>query len=254
MLMDMIEDADLHTTLASDLLDILMIGVDSLSADALVALCNQILSAVKAAAAEAGDAGGSGGTRGSHRLGTGKMLEVVPKVLGKLESMDALSGDLDTGTAFKAFFLNKLCNMPWPPQLILPVADAFKAVAFTEEQFKFASAKLVRSLDVVSTEEAPPLVYQLLLLSHKGQRLQILRGILNFCAAQHDRSTMETSRAKRQHIIQAQGTILMHFSFAVKQDQVGRVCVCVCVCVCVSACVLVYMCVTQTQAFSRPLS
>ncbi|EGD74196.1 hypothetical protein PTSG_06208 [Salpingoeca rosetta] len=236
-LMQLIEDPGLHATLCSDLLDVLMVGVDSLSGDGLVAVCTQILRAVKAANGNEITQNSTTATpmspnnkpspskrRGTQpRTGTGKVFELMPKALSRLETLDAITGELDTGNAFKSFFLNRLCNMPWPPQHVLPIADAFKTVNFDADQFKFAAAKLVRSLHDVATEEVPPLVYQLLLLSAKGQRAVILQGVLAFCAAQSSAAVQAPTAALRHALTQAQGTVLMHISFAVKQDQdLGR--------------------------------
>ena len=46
----------------------------------------------------------------------------------------------------------------------------------------------------------------------------------------------------QRELLQTEGTVMLHVTFALKQDQVMPVC-CVCVCVCVYVCVCVCMCV-----------
>eukprot|EP00043_Microstomoeca_roanoka_P019068 m.208934 g.208934 ORF g.208934 m.208934 type:complete len:1338 (+) comp16934_c0_seq2:374-4387(+) len=230
-LMQLIEDPDMHTTLCSDLLDVLMIGIDALNGDGLTAVCMKMLLCFQSPGSVADPPTPSASPSPSNRRnsvaalaspsskhGTGKVFELLPKALSRLETLDSLSGQLETGNAFKSFFLNRLCNLAWPTHCILPIADAFKMVNFSEDQSKFAFSKLVRSLQDLAPEEVPPLVYQLLLLSGKGHRQVILKGIISFCTEQSNAAANGDDRY-RSSVMQTQGTVLMHISFAVKQDQ-----------------------------------
>lgn len=107
------------------------------------------------------------------------------------------------------------------------------------EQHSLVAAKIVECLDGMQLEELPPLVYQLLLFATKGHRSEILRGLVaHFDALDRDSAdgrdnAMETtedgdscgpaatqSSSRDVSLLRTiEGTIILHFSFAVKQDQ-----------------------------------
>lgn len=227
--MGYVEDPDLHTTLSTDLMDLLLLGIDLLNCDGLVSICNHIIKALKATPMQRRNMPVQTEATPSSpehsllvELQTGRVFEVMPKTLARLEVIDTLAGhEFDTGNAFKSFFLNRLCNLPWPHHCVVPIADALKLVNLTEEQGKFAFAKLIRSLHELPPGEIPALVYQLLLLAQKGHRRLVLEGILSCCVTQSTNLVTMQSSSARQASMQAQGTILMHLSLALKQDQVG---------------------------------
>ncbi|XP_078445412.1 fanconi anemia group I-like protein isoform X2 [Wolffia australiana] len=85
-----------------------------------------------------------------------------------------------------------------------PVAVRGKAMAIAE--------KALGSLDDVEVQDLPSVAYQLLLLAGKGfDKKRIVCGILSFFGSGRVKGAAGIVR-------QVEGTVLMHFNFAVKQD------------------------------------
>ena len=97
---------------------------------------------------------------------TGKSLEILPKLLSLIPS-DVVLSDGQNGRDYKDYFLNKLCSRPWPLSAITKLANMFRDIQMTAEQYRFVVDKMIELLGKLDVEELPPLVYQLLLLSTK---------------------------------------------------------------------------------------
>jgi Fanconi anemia group I protein len=113
----------------------------------------------------------------------------------------------------------------------------FREVPLTDEQFRFVMDKIMRLFEKVEVVELPSLVYQLLLLCTKVQ------VVLSYCThhqgnkksaviegiARHmdrlDAACVEGADGPSSQAVDAatlrpvQGTLILHFAFAIKQDQ-----------------------------------
>jgi len=75
----------------------------------------------------------------------------------------------------------------------------------------------------LDNQELPPFVYQLLLLSTKGEKATILKGIVEHFNKldKEDEKHSDTSKGKAttDHLRAVEGNVILHINFAAKQDQ-----------------------------------
>ena len=82
-----------------------------------------------------------------------------------------------------------------------------------------------RQFQVIAVQEAPPLAYQLLMLSTDGLQCEVIMSLIRACE-RLDRGLPEqtagdtASNSLKMELLRAEGTILLHVNFAAKQDKV----------------------------------
>ncbi|XP_023237134.1 Fanconi anemia group I protein-like [Centruroides sculpturatus] len=164
-------------------------------------------------------------------LSNGEWLEIVPKVLTTLTSRNIVSqNNIDmTGTEYRSHLIKCLCLNKWEPECAVQVASTFREVALSNEELQWLIEKLLKVLQEVEMQEIPTLVYQLLLLSSKGFRKQLLEKILFYFKNQadilkkqklnRDRNKENESMHSNDTIKHIEGTVILHITFAAKQDQ-----------------------------------
>ncbi|XP_056427902.1 Fanconi anemia group I protein isoform X2 [Hyla sarda] len=215
---ELVESGDLQREVAVEIVGLLMLEVHQLPAPSLLELANLFLDAVK-----------------TGNLSNGKSLELFPNVLKALSSKETLvygNGEL-TGEECKKQIINSLCSSRWDPKCVIFLTSMFRDVALNTEELQFVVEKVLRLLSKVDLQEMPPLVYQLLLLSAKGSKKNILEGVISvFNDLDHQLMTEEKnadsldlidSTLPKEQLLQVEGTIILHIVFAIKFDQeLGR--------------------------------
>ncbi|KAM4677003.1 Fanconi anemia group I protein [Discoglossus pictus] len=109
----------------------------------------------------------------------------------------------------------------------------FRDVPLSTEELQFVVEKVLRMLSKLDIQEMPPLVYQLLLLSAKGSKKNILEGIILFfnsldqkqMGEQENTESLELEDATipQDQLRHVEGTIILHIVYAIKLDQdLGR--------------------------------
>ncbi|XP_073509353.1 Fanconi anemia group I protein [Phyllobates terribilis] len=215
---ELVELGDLQREVAAEIVGLLMLEVHHLPAPSLLELTNLFVDAVKAG-----------------NLSNGKSLELFPNVLKALSSKETLvygNGEL-TGEECKKQIVNSLCSSRWDPKCVIFLTSMFRDVFLSTEELQFVAEKVLRLLSKVDLQEMPPLVYQLLLLSAKGSKKNILEGIINVFNDLDQQVMMEEKNADsldlidaalpKEQLRQVEGTIILHIVFAIKFDQdLGR--------------------------------
>ncbi|XP_077119593.1 Fanconi anemia group I protein [Ranitomeya variabilis] len=215
---ELVESGDLQREVAAEIVGLLMLEVHQLPAPSLLELTNLFLDAVK---------GGN--------LSNGKSLELLPNVLKALSSKETLvygNGEL-TGEECKKQIVNSLCSSRWDPKCVIFLTSMFRDVFLSTEELQFVVEKVLRLLSKVDLQEMPPLVYQLLLLSTKGSKKNILEGVIKVFNDFDQQVMMEEKNADsldlidaalpKEQLRQVEGTIILHIVFAIKFDQdLGR--------------------------------
>ncbi|XP_069622317.1 Fanconi anemia group I protein [Ranitomeya imitator] len=215
---ELVESGDLQREVAAEIVGLLMLEVHQLPAPSLLELTNLFLDAVKAG-----------------NLSNGKSLELLPNVLKALSSKETLvygNGEL-TGEECKKQIVNSLCSSRWDPKCVIFLTSMFRDVFLSTEELQFVVEKVLRLLSKVDLQEMPPLVYQLLLLSTKGSKKNILEGVIKVFNDFDQQVMMEEKNADsldlidaalpKEQLRQVEGTIILHIVFAIKFDQdLGR--------------------------------
>ncbi|KAH0620036.1 hypothetical protein JD844_014548 [Phrynosoma platyrhinos] len=211
----LVESGDLHVETASEIIRLLMLETHKLPGPAMADLATLFVDAVK---------GGS--------LLSGKSLELFPTVLTALAtSKEALvygSGELN-GEELKKQLINTLCSSRWGHQYVIHLTSMFRDVPLSAEELQFVVEKVLRMFSKLELQEIPPLVYQLLLLSSKGCKKNILEGIISFFnqmdkkikKEQKDSESMDLEEATvpLDQLRHVEGTIILHIVLAINLDQ-----------------------------------
>ncbi|CAC5388853.1 FANCI [Mytilus coruscus] len=214
----LLEKNEMQNKLASDLVGLLMLQADSLTGPALVEIANQFSDLVK-----------------NGQIQSGRGLELLPKIMSSIAAEETVvygDGSMK-GTEYKSHIQNSLCACKWSSKSVIHLAAMFKDVQMSLDELKFVMDKIIRLFKDTDLQDLPALIYQLLLLSTKGHKRLVIEGIINFYVEQdkqqHGRSENELSEdlmsdeTDIEVLRHTEGTIILHISFAVKQDQeLGR--------------------------------
>uniref|UniRef100_A0A3Q2QG22 FA complementation group I n=1 Tax=Fundulus heteroclitus TaxID=8078 RepID=A0A3Q2QG22_FUNHE len=217
-LIPLCESGDLQAEVAADIIGLLMLETHALPGPSLAKLAALFVDAIKAG-----------------KMGSGKSLELFPTILTALASCEALSygkGEL-SGEEYKKQLINSLCSSRWDPQCVIHLTTMFRDVPLSSEELQFVVEKVLRMFSKLDLQEIPPLVYQLLLLSAKGCKKQILDGIVGYFRDQDIRQEEEQKDGENLHLeVQTipqdqlrhvEGTVILHIVFAARLDhELGR--------------------------------
>ncbi|XP_072241662.1 Fanconi anemia group I protein isoform X1 [Leuresthes tenuis] len=212
------ESGDLQTEVASDIIGLLMLESHALPGPSLAQLASLFVDAIKVG-----------------KMGSGKSLELLPTILTALAACEALSygkGEL-SGEEYKKQLINSLCSSRWDPQCVIHLTTMFRDVPLSSEEMQFLVEKVLRMFTKLDLQEIPPLVYQLLLLSAKGCKKQILDGIIGYFKEQdihqkeeqkHGESLdLEVQSIPQDQLRHVEGTVILHIVFAIRLDhELGR--------------------------------
>ncbi|XP_056272645.1 Fanconi anemia group I protein isoform X2 [Pseudoliparis swirei] len=212
------ESGDLQTEVAADIIGLLMLETQTLPGASLAKLASLFVEAIKVG-----------------KMGSGKSLELFPTVLTALSACDTLSygeGEL-SGEEYKKQLINSLCSSRWDPQCVIHLTTMFRDVPLSSEELQFVVEKVVRMFTKLDLQEIPPLVYQLLLLSAKGCKKQVLDGIISyfkkqdFCQEEEQKHgeslDLEVQSIPQDQLRHVEGTAILHIVFATRLDhELGR--------------------------------
>ncbi|KAL7401956.1 hypothetical protein ABVT39_007309 [Epinephelus coioides] len=212
------ESGDLQTEVAADIIGLLMLETHTLPGPCLAKLASVFVEAIKVG-----------------KMGSGKSLELFPTVLTALSACEALSygkGEL-SGEEYKKQLINSLCSSRWDPQCVIHLTTMFRDVPLSSEELQFLVEKVLRMFTKLDLQEIPPLVYQLLLLSAKGCKKQVLDGIISYFKEQDVRQEeeekhgesldLEVQSIPQDQLRHVEGTAILHIVFAIRLDhELGR--------------------------------
>uniref|UniRef100_A0A4W6EDN8 FA complementation group I n=1 Tax=Lates calcarifer TaxID=8187 RepID=A0A4W6EDN8_LATCA len=180
------ESGDLQTEVAADIIGLLMLETRTLSGPSLAQLASLFVDAIKVG-----------------KMGSGKSLELFPTVLTALAACEALS------------YGKGKCKLLALVTLLFIIIQIYQHltgdVPLSSEELQFL--------------EIPPLVYQLLLLSAKGCKKQVLDGIIvvifqYFSLRSLDLEVQSIPQDQLRHV---EGTAILHIVFAIRLDhELGR--------------------------------
>ncbi|KAG0167084.1 hypothetical protein DFQ28_006686 [Apophysomyces sp. BC1034] len=134
------------------------------------------------------------------------LFELSPKIWNTLSMINAKD---------KVFELNeRLLSLKWHPTVSVSLASAFNEMELTTRQMEPIIKRMLNQLDELDFEEIPPFVYQILLMSRKGHKQQILAGI-----CEHFNKLSKFSKEHTAPRSRMEGTVMIHILFSIKQDQ-----------------------------------
>ncbi|CAG8535533.1 4568_t:CDS:10, partial [Diversispora eburnea] len=105
-------------------------------------------------------------------------VEAINIIIRSLRRVKPIHGKLFT---FLPVFLSTFNTLSeWHESNVLSLAGEFKDIVMNDDQLKFVIEKIMRHFDSMGINGIPPLIYQMLLLSRKGQKNLIIKGICEY--------------------------------------------------------------------------
>ncbi|CEP15833.1 hypothetical protein [Parasitella parasitica] len=129
-----------------------------------------------------------------------RLLDILSKIWNVLVASDQVNEADD--------IFRDLMEAKWHNQLVVGMASTLNDIELTNKQLEAALNCMIKKLADIEIEEVPPFTWQLLLISRKGFKKLVLTGILNFF-----NNTVD------ENLGRVEGTVMLHISFALKQDQ-----------------------------------
>uniref|UniRef100_A0A8D2LW27 FA complementation group I n=1 Tax=Varanus komodoensis TaxID=61221 RepID=A0A8D2LW27_VARKO len=192
----LVESGDLHVEITSEIIRLLMLEAHELPGPALVDLATFFIEAIK-----------------RDSLLSGKSLEIFPTVLTALATSEETlvygTSEL-SGEEFKKQLINRLCSS--------------SSVLCLRLVHSFVVEKVLRMFPKLDLQEIPPLIYQLLLLSSKGSKKNILEGIISFFnqmdkKQKEESMDLEEATMPLDQLRHVEGTIILHIVLGINLDQ-----------------------------------
>mmetsp|Transcript_29805 Transcript_29805/g.89121 ORF Transcript_29805/g.89121 Transcript_29805/m.89121 type:complete len:1366 (+) Transcript_29805:52-4149(+) len=206
----------------NDVYDELTARVAHLDAESLSALCRNTVRVI------------------TDEIVSGRTLQLLPKLLGAVSRHD-VDGFRRPLAFSKAQAIEVLVQHEWNRAFVVPAAAMFLDIPMSDDQLKAVIGMLVGTVAIVPEDELPALVYQLLLLATKGHKGLVVKGVVRAIAnIDHQiaesmafEESLESEASVRMSQVPAtddggrlravKGTVLLHISYAAKQDQeLGR--------------------------------
>ncbi|CAG8499966.1 11646_t:CDS:10 [Paraglomus brasilianum] len=199
----------------SEIVDLLDSEIDSFQVTSMIEATNHIIDSIN-----------------QNRPLHPKLLAFIPKFLSTLDAFESVTirtatGTRSfTGTQYRDIILNRICLAKWHIENVLSIISMFPDIPMSKETAECAVEKVMSYFDDMDANETPPIVYKLLLLSRKDHKRVIIKGITSYynrldethiTTSQVD--TTPPSSSTFSQVSHIEGTVLIHFCFAVKQDQ-----------------------------------
>jgi Fanconi anemia group I protein len=215
--LDHLETEDIAKDTGQQLVSILLVEADNLETKTASDIAYKILDKVKNGTAS-----------------KGRSLELFPKLLSSM--MESADGALEEKCGVDADkersrLLDTLCTIRWPPNNVCALITMCRDIKLSNRELKMLFTKAFQTMKSMRPAELPPVIYQLIALSTKGHRGVVLNRVVMLfndldkeVAEKGDPSESDITVAiPRNELLQTEGTVMVHISFAIRQQQeLGR--------------------------------
>lgn len=203
---------DLPHSLSSEIVSLLMLNIDIFQTSNLMKLAEFFVEYTK-----------------EPQTLCSKWVEIFAKVLSCLTHRDTIvyQGSDKSGMDLKKDILVSLFSNDVNTSCIVQLISVLKDIDLSEDELKLVSENILKSLPNVELIELPSFIYQLLLLSSKGQRQQILQGIVAHFIKEDQRFHGKSDEDSENLIEdesevlyrQMEGTVILMISVSSRHDQ-----------------------------------
>ncbi|KAI9263424.1 FANCI solenoid 4-domain-containing protein [Phascolomyces articulosus] len=135
-----------------------------------------------------------------------RLFELFSKIWNVLSATNSQANDI----------IDKLLIASWHPASAISIASVFNEMELSTVQLQKVCKRMVKQLAELDVEETPPFIYQLLLLSRKGMKREIITSICHHFIVLKEYATDNVDVPSFRRM---EGTVMLHMSFAIKQDQ-----------------------------------
>ncbi|CAG5131997.1 unnamed protein product [Candidula unifasciata] len=210
----LLQKNEINSKSAFDIVSLLLTEIDAVQPSCLAKLAQFYVDSVK-----------------SGTFSGGKASELLPKILSLINVQEKIpkdEGDIK-GSELKGHIINSLCSSRWTSAVTIQMAPVFQEIDISLEELRFVIEKIVRMFSEIDLPDQPALVFQLLRLSAKGHKRLVLESICKFYTAKDDANRGNAVMIDSADLMsdatclttlrQIEGTVILHITQAVKQDQ-----------------------------------
>ncbi|GFS88300.1 fanconi anemia group I protein homolog [Nephila pilipes] len=205
--------SDSSTCVSSEIVNILLLKVDVFHTSSLMKIAEFFVDFAKT----------------STNFGN-KFLEIFSKVLSCLSHRDTIvyRGEDKSGAELKKDIIMSLISNEINISCMVELISVLKDIDLSEDEMKLLTESLLKYLPDIEFNELPSFIYQLLLLSSKGQRQRIILGIMIYFIKQDgcfqkkadEESEALISNENEMLYRQTEGTVVLMLSVSSRHDQI----------------------------------
>ncbi|KAJ0034471.1 hypothetical protein Pint_24485 [Pistacia integerrima] len=139
-------------------------------------------------------------------LDDAQLLDLLPKCFDLIR-------ESERGGDYVNSVFDRVLDCNWSKGLLIKMVSLVKDFGFVDKgRCREFLEKVFDEMKIVDLQDLPSLVYQLLVLASKGfNKREVIEGIVGFFGSKMGSKVTSIVR-------QVEGTVLLHFNFAVKQD------------------------------------
>ncbi|ORX86912.1 hypothetical protein BCR32DRAFT_289709 [Anaeromyces robustus] len=184
--------------LISEAVNFLIAELDSFTDIILMKLCDHILEAIK-----------------KKKDICSQLFDIIPPTLQILSS-EKINKNETSNASYKNEFIDTLLNLEWEQNISIPIISILKDISLNKSQIELVSENIINRFDTLDISELPSAIYQLLLITKKGNKNAIITGIVDyFCKLEkNEPNTVE----KNKNIKQIEGTVILQICLGMNLD------------------------------------
>ncbi|VDP00204.1 unnamed protein product [Soboliphyme baturini] len=153
-----------------------------------------------------------------------KWFDAFPTLMQILSGGNSLSKDDDfdnDSSAAKSRIVEEICEAKWSSLARVKVLSILREISLTNVQLKMVSARAIRELKLVTMEDLPPYVYQLLLFSSLVENQSVIKNLLFYLSKLAEKlvPSIDNSAESDSGLKEALGTVILHFMYVARQNQ-----------------------------------
>ncbi|ORX55468.1 hypothetical protein BCR36DRAFT_403038 [Piromyces finnis] len=185
--------------LISEIINFLIAELDSFSDIILIKVCDHVLDAIK-----------------KKKDICPQVFDIISSSLQILCSDKVLKADYKK-SSYKDEFVTTLLSLEWEQNIAIHIISMLKDISLSKSQIETVSENIINRFDLLDISELPSAVYQLLLITKKGNKNSIITGIVEyFCKLEAANKTDTFEKTK--NIKQIEGTIILQICLGMNLD------------------------------------
>eukprot|EP00833_Pecoramyces_ruminatium_P006442 jgi/Orpsp1_1/1180474/evm.model.c7180000073551.2 len=184
--------------IVTEAINFLITELDSFTDIILIKICDHIIEAIK-----------------KKKDICPQLFDIVPPILQILSTDKSIKNETDN-SSYKNEFISALINLEWEKNISIHIISMLKDISLNKNQIELVTDNIINRFDVLDISELPSAIYQLLLITKKGNKNSIIVGIINyFCKLEEENSN---NGEKYKKIKQIEGTVILQICLGMNLD------------------------------------
>jgi hypothetical protein len=182
----------------TEAINFLITELDSFTDIILIKLCNHIIEAIK-----------------KKKDICPQLFDIIPPILQIISADKVIKNDTDN-SSYKNEFISSLLELEWDKNISIHIISMFKDISLNKNQIELVSENIINRFDILDISELPSAIYQLLLITKKGNKNSIIIGIINYFCKLEEANADNSEKYK--NIKQIEGTVILQICLGMNLD------------------------------------